>query len=107
MMLLKRIYRSIVFISASTPLLRKRTDCWYAFSWSICDKNCHFIRCIESDCFQGYVGKHESRGDKKTTSAKRNSGRKSTLTERDNRTMRKIILKNHRNIAAQATRKQN
>jgi hypothetical protein len=29
------------------------------------------------------------------------------LTERDNRTMRKIILKNHRNIAAQATRKQN
>jgi transposase len=31
----------------------------------------------------------------KTTSAKRNSGRKSTLTERDHRTLRRIISKNH------------
>jgi hypothetical protein len=31
----------------------------------------------------------------KTTSAERNSGRKSTLTERDHHTLRKIISKNH------------
>jgi transposase len=37
----------------------------------------------------------------KTTSAKRNSGRKSTLTERDRRTLRRIVSKNHRTIAAQ------
>jgi hypothetical protein len=38
----------------------KRSDRWCAFSWSICDKNCHIIGCIESDSFQGYVGIHES-----------------------------------------------
>jgi transposase len=32
----------------------------------------------------------------KTTSAKRNSGRKSTLTERDRRTLRRILSKRHR-----------
>jgi hypothetical protein len=37
----------------------------------------------------------------KTSSAKRNSGRKSTLAERDRRTLRRIVSKNHRNIAAQ------
>jgi transposase len=37
----------------------------------------------------------------KTTSAKRNSGRKSTLTERDRRTLRRSVSKNHRNITAQ------
>jgi transposase len=36
----------------------------------------------------------------KTTSVKRNSGRKSTLTERDRHTLRRIVLKNHRIIAA-------
>jgi hypothetical protein len=36
----------------------------------------------------------------KTTSAKRNSGRKSTLTERDRHTLRKIVLKNHRTTTA-------
>jgi hypothetical protein len=37
----------------------------------------------------------------KTTSAKRNSGRKSTLTERDRRTMRRIVSRNHRTTAAE------
>jgi hypothetical protein len=37
----------------------------------------------------------------KTTSAKRNNGGKSTLTERDRRTMRMIPSKNHRTTAAQ------
>jgi hypothetical protein len=43
-----------------TSAILKGTDCWCAFSWSICDKNCHIIRCIESDSFSGYVGIHES-----------------------------------------------
>jgi transposase len=37
------------------------------------------------------------------TSAKRNSGRKSTLTEREPRTLRRTVSKNHRTIAAQVT----
>ena len=32
----------------------KRTDCWCTFSWSICNQNSHFIRCIHSSSFQGY-----------------------------------------------------
>jgi transposase len=39
----------------------------------------------------------------KTTSAKRNSGRKSTLTERDRRKLRRIVSKNHRTTVAQVT----
>jgi transposase len=39
----------------------------------------------------------------KTTSAKRNSGQKSTLTERDRRPSRRIVSKNHRTTAAQVT----
>jgi FixJ family two-component response regulator len=39
----------------------------------------------------------------KTTSAKRNSGRKSTLTDRDHRVLRRIVSRNHINIAAQVT----
>jgi hypothetical protein len=36
----------------------------------------------------------------KTTSAKRNSERKSTLTKRDRRTLRRIVSKNHTTTAA-------
>jgi transposase len=43
----------------------------------------------------------------KTTSAKRNSGRKSTVTEGDRRTLRRIVLKYHRTTAAQVTGQQN
>jgi transposase len=43
----------------------------------------------------------------KTTSAKRNSGKKSALTERDHRTLRTIVLRNHRTTAAQVTGQQN
>jgi hypothetical protein len=39
----------------------------------------------------------------KTTSAKRNNGRKSALTERDSRTLRRIVSKNHITTAAQVT----
>jgi len=38
----------------------KRTDCWCTFSWSICNQNGHFIRCIQSSSFQGYDGLHKS-----------------------------------------------
>jgi hypothetical protein len=37
----------------------------------------------------------------KTTSAKRDSGRKAALTERECWTLRSIVSKNHRTIAAQ------
>jgi hypothetical protein len=43
----------------------------------------------------------------KTTSAKRNSGRKSTSTERDRRTLRRIVSNNHTTTAAQVTGQQN
>jgi transposase len=43
----------------------------------------------------------------KTTSAKRNSGRKLTLTETDRRAWRRIVWKNHRTTAAQVTGHQN
>jgi transposase len=39
----------------------------------------------------------------KTTSAKKNSGRKSTMTERDSHTLRRNVLKNHRTTVAQVT----
>jgi transposase len=41
------------------------------------------------------------------TSAKRNSGKKSTLTERDCHVLRRIALKNHRTTAAQVSGQQN
>jgi IS30 family transposase len=40
---------------------------------------------------------------RKSTSAKRNSGQNSTLTEGNRRTLRRIVSKNHRTTAAQAT----
>jgi transposase len=39
----------------------------------------------------------------KTTSAKRNSGRKSALTERDRRTLSRIVSKNQRTTVTQVT----
>jgi hypothetical protein len=42
--------------------ISKGTDCGCAFSWSICNKNGHFIRCIQSSSFQGYDDIHQLRG---------------------------------------------
>jgi hypothetical protein len=39
----------------------------------------------------------------KTTSAKRNNGQKTTLTEEDRRTLRRIVSKNRINTAVQLT----
>jgi transposase len=54
-------------------------------------------RATVSDVMSSYT----NRG--KTTSEERNSGGKSTLTERDCRTLRRIVSKNHRTTAAQVT----
>jgi transposase len=43
----------------------------------------------------------------KTTSAKRNNGRKSTWTEKDRRILRSIVSKNHRPTAVQVTGQHN
>jgi hypothetical protein len=43
----------------------------------------------------------------KTTSSKRNSGRKSILTGRDLRTLRRIFFKSHRTTAAQVRGQKN
>ena len=39
----------------------------------------------------------------KTSSAKRNNGRKPKLSERDRRTLKRILSKNHRSTAAKVT----
>jgi hypothetical protein len=44
---------------------------------------------------------------RKTTSAKRKCGQKSTLTEREHHTLRRILSKNYTTIAAQVNRQQN
>jgi FixJ family two-component response regulator len=43
----------------------------------------------------------------KTTSEKRNSERKSTLTEKDRRILRRIVSRKHTTTAAQVTGEQN
>jgi hypothetical protein len=57
----------------------KQTECWWAFSCSICNQNGHNIRYIQSISFRDYDGKHISW---ETLSPKRNSGRKPKLSDR-------------------------
>ena len=75
------------------PIL-KRTDRWCAFSWSICDKNWHVVRCSESDNVKCYVGMHASWEDNISEEeewAKINTDRKiSPYTEEDFFFFRKI-----------------
>jgi predicted transcriptional regulator len=52
-------------------------------------------RATDSKVMSAYTN-HE-----KTTSVKRNSGLKSTLTERDHRTLRRTVSRKHRTIAVQ------
>ena len=40
--------------------LSKRTDCWCAFSWSVCNQIEHFIRCVQSSSSQSYDGIQKS-----------------------------------------------
>jgi len=76
----------------------KRTECWCPFSWSVCNQNGHFIRSIQSSSFQGYGDIHTHHG--RTSSAKRNSDQKPKLSERDHRTLKRIVSINHRSTAA-------
>jgi hypothetical protein len=76
------------------------TDFWRAFSWSVCNRNVHFIRFIQSSGVQGCDGVHRSG---KTSSAERNSGKKPKQSERDRRTLKRIVSKNHRTTAAKVT----
>jgi len=75
----------------------KRTECWCPFSWSVCNQNGHSLRSIQSSIFQGYGNIHTRHG--KTSSAKRNS-QKPKLSERDHRTLKRIVSINHRSTAA-------
>jgi len=70
-----------------------------AFSWSICNQNGHFVRCIQGSSFQGYDDTHHGR----TSPAKRNSGRKPRLGERDHCTLKRTVAVNNRNTAAKVT----
>jgi hypothetical protein len=64
-----------------------RTHRWCPFSWSICDQICLVIRCIGSNVMLAYTNYG------KTISAKRNSGRKSTLAEIYRLPLRSIVWK--------------
>jgi hypothetical protein len=74
-----------------------RVDRWHAFSWSICDKNCHIIRCVGSESFWGYVGIHES--------CENNIGEKEEWDENQQNSERSLYIgkgcfENHRTTAA-------
>jgi hypothetical protein len=69
--------------------LLKRSEVWCALSWSICNKHGLFIKCIHSSSFQSYDDIHKSWGD----TNKRKSGRKPKQSERDRRTLNKIVSK--------------
>jgi transposase len=86
--------------NGSSVLFRKRTDGRCAFSWSICDKTATLLGASRAKVSK-VMSAYKNLG--KTASAKRNSGRKSTLTERERRTLRRTISKNHRTIAAHVT----
>jgi hypothetical protein len=73
---------------------------WCAFSWSVCDRNCHIIRCLESDDFQGYVGIHESWEGNISGNVE---WVKTNIDRMKSGTLRRIVTKNHRTTAAQVT----
>jgi len=65
----------------------KVTDCWCAFSWSICNQNDNFIRWAVSKILKSYTNYEK-------TVAKRNSGWKPKLSERDCHTLKRIVTEN-------------
>ena len=78
----------------------KWSDCWYTFSWSICNENSHFIRCIRA-AVSKVTTTYTNHG--RTSSAKRNSGRKPKLSEMDCCTLKRIVSVNHRCTVAKVT----
>ena len=80
--------------------LSKRTDCWCAFGCNICNQKATLLgvsRAAVSKVMMAYT----NRG--KTSSAKRNSGRKPKLSERDRRTLKRTVSKNERTAATKVT----
>jgi hypothetical protein len=57
------------------------------------------LKCIQSSSLQGYDDIRHGR----TPSAKRNSGQKPKLNERDRRTLKRVVSINHRSTAAKVT----
>jgi len=78
----------------------QRWHCWCAFSWSICNQNSHFIRCIQSSSFQGYCDIHIMGGHHQL---RRVSGQKPKLSEWDCSTLKRIVSVNQRSTAAGVT----
>jgi predicted transcriptional regulator len=68
------------------------------FSLSICEKTATLLG-VSRATVSNIVSAYTNHG--KTKSTKRNSGQKSTRTERDGRTLRRTVSKNHRTTAAQ------
>jgi len=66
----------------------------------MCNQNSHFIRNIQSSSFQGCDDIHKH---VRTSSAKRNSGRKPRLSERYRCTLKRIVSLNHRCTPAKLT----
>jgi transposase len=63
------------------------------------------LLCVSRGTLSKVISAHMNHGKK--TSAKWNSGRKSKLTERDRRTLRRAVSKNNTNTAALVTGQQN
>jgi transposase len=83
---------------------RNRTDRWYAFNWSTVIKTTTLLG-VSRATISKVMSEYTNRG--KATAAKRNNGRKSTLTEKDLRMFRKTVSRNHTTAATQMTPEQN
>jgi hypothetical protein len=80
----------------------KLTDFWCAFRWSICNQIGHGeSRAAVSNVMMAY----SNHG--KTSSTRRNSGRKLKLSERDHRTLKRTVSKDHRTALAKLTAEPN
>ena len=78
----------------------KRTYCWCMFSWSICNQNGHFIRWSRA-AVSSVLTSYTNHG--RTSSAKRNGGRKQKLSGRDLPTLKRIVTINYSSTAAKVT----
>lgn len=78
----------------------KHTDCKWAFSCSICHQNGHIITYIQASVSEVMTA-NTYHG--KMSSAKRNGGRKPKLSDRDRRTLKRIVSTNHRTTTVQGT----
>jgi transposase len=78
----------------------KTTDCWCAFSWSVCDKNATLLGVSRATIPKGMMA-YTDHGE--TSSAERNSGRQPKQSEGDRCTLQRIVSKIHRTAAANVT----